>query len=195
MDLRVTGQIRPTRACGWRQYSAAGRRVGAHQKAWTSNPMRIANQGPHPQYLLRAEVGSLVATHSYVNEMVAAQAVASGENIPHSTLLGLDQGDDHPQYVSNALARTITARHTFSPAVAGAPFLLGTNAFGQLVTGLNAQYVGGHAWDEIAMTPVEVLAALLPVDGSGVCLMRICSMGWRVSSMPSRRLSSAPAQA
>lgn len=41
---------------------------------------------------------------------------------------------------------TITAVHTFNPAAPGAPFILGANAVGQLVTGLNADQVdGAHA--------------------------------------------------
>ena len=45
----------------------------SHRWAWTWIRRVIPNQGPHPQYLLRAEVGSLVATHAYVNQMVAAR--------------------------------------------------------------------------------------------------------------------------
>jgi hypothetical protein len=52
------------------------------------------------------------------------------------------------QYADTKLARgtaeTITAQHTFNPSTAGAPFLLGTNASGQLVTGLNADQVDGQ---------------------------------------------------
>jgi hypothetical protein len=52
------------------------------------------------------------------------------------------------QYADTKLARdtaeTITARHTFNPSTTGAPFLVGTNASGQLVTGLNADQVDGQ---------------------------------------------------
>lgn len=40
-------------------------------------------------------------------------------------------------------AKTITAVHTFNPSSVGAPFVLGSNAQGQLVPGLNAQYLQG----------------------------------------------------
>jgi hypothetical protein len=60
-------------------------------------------------------------------------------------LADLDQ-DFASIYVHTALARNITAQHTFVPGTAQAPFLLGTNAQGQLVTGLNAdQLDGNHA--------------------------------------------------
>jgi len=41
-------------------------------------------------------------------------------------------------------ARTIVVQHTFNPSSAGAPFLLGTNAQGQLVTGMNADLLDGQ---------------------------------------------------
>lgn len=44
-------------------------------------------------------------------------------------------------YVRVSSADTITAQHTFAPAAATAPFLLGNNAKTQLVSGLNADYL------------------------------------------------------
>lgn len=67
-----------------------------------------------------------------------------GNAILHSALVGLTSGDPHTQYVALAAARTITAVHTFSPGSASAPFILGTNALGQLVTGLNAERLNGQ---------------------------------------------------
>lgn len=52
-------------------------------------------------------------------------------------------GDYDSYYVSLSAAQTVVAVHTFNPAVAGAPFLLGANATGQLVTGLNADKLDG----------------------------------------------------
>lgn len=69
--------------------------------------------------------------------------IGSIQTRTHSLLTGLTSSDDHTQYVHNTSARTITAQHTFNPATAGAPFTLGANALTQLVSGLNAQYVGG----------------------------------------------------
>lgn len=58
----------------------------------------------------------------------------------HSSLDDLD-ADDHAQYVHINTARTITAQHSFSPTSGQAPFALGANAQGQLVTGLYADSV------------------------------------------------------
>lgn len=41
------------------------------------------------------------------------------------------------------MAQTIQAVHTLNPSVAGPPFTLGANAAGQLVSGLNVQYLQG----------------------------------------------------
>jgi hypothetical protein len=46
-------------------------------------------------------------------------------------------------------AQTITVPHTFNPDTLGAPFLLGPNATGQLVTGLNADKLDGLDASEI----------------------------------------------
>ena len=40
-------------------------------------------------------------------------------------------------------SQTIVGTHTFNPTVAGVPFIVGANAVGQLVTGLNADTVDG----------------------------------------------------
>jgi hypothetical protein len=48
-------------------------------------------------------------------------------------------------FVRTSIADTITAVHTFNPTVAGAPFILGVNAQGQLVTGLNADLLDSQS--------------------------------------------------
>jgi hypothetical protein len=65
--------------------------------------------------------------------------------IDHGSISGLGD-DDHPQYVHNTIARTITAQHTFAPATAVPPFVLGSNAQGQKVIGLNADLLNGQDW-------------------------------------------------
>lgn len=60
----------------------------------------------------------------------------------HGALTGLGN-DDHTQYVHRTSARTITAQHSFAPGAAAAPFALGVNAQGQLVTGLSADLLDG----------------------------------------------------
>ncbi len=64
-------------------------------------------------------------------------------SIDHGSIGGLSD-DDHTQYAHISTARTITAQHTFNPLSAAPPFILGTNAQGQLVTGLNADQIDGQ---------------------------------------------------
>ena len=74
---------------------------------------------------------------------------ASGAAVnDHGNLAGLLE-DDHTQYVHISNPRTITGVHTFNPASTGAPFTIGPNAAGQLVSGLNAEKVGGKTLSEI----------------------------------------------
>ncbi len=65
--------------------------------------------------------------------------------IDHGSITGLSD-DDHTQYVHISTNRTITAQHSFAPSSAQAPFTLGANAQGQLVTGLNADLLNGQDW-------------------------------------------------
>jgi len=73
-----------------------------------------------------------------------------GPKVAHANLTGLAVGDDHAQYVHISTARTVSAVHTLNPAVAGAPFLLGANAQGQLVVGLNADKLDGYDGSQLA---------------------------------------------
>lgn len=74
--------------------------------------------------------------------VLSATQATPGGTTDHGGLLGLGD-DDHAQYVHISAARTITAQHSFSPPSTQAPFLLGANAQGQLVTGLNADLLDG----------------------------------------------------
>lgn len=74
---------------------------------------------------------------------VKVSAVSVSTNVDHGDLTGLAD-DDHLQYVHTTVDRTITARHTFNPATASSPFVLGANAQTQLVTGLNADLLDGQ---------------------------------------------------
>lgn len=81
----------------------------------------------------------------------------------HGTLLGLGD-DDHAQYMHISAARTITAQHSFSPSVTQAPFVLGANAQGQLVAGLNADLLDGFEASDFATD--DPLFLTLAVDGT-----------------------------
>lgn len=71
--------------------------------------------------------------------------------VDHGSIAGLAD-DDHAQYVHISTARTISAKHTFNPSVAGAPFALGANAIGQNVAGLDADSVDGYDHDQSLLT-------------------------------------------
>ena len=76
--------------------------------------------------------------HTDENEWHAG-LVGSALHIPKThTHLTSEEGGLLGSYVRVDDADTITAQHTFAPAAAQAPFILGANALGQLVTGLQA---------------------------------------------------------
>ena len=77
-----------------------------------------------------------------------AQATTPAGTTDHGSLLGLGD-DDHAQYVHTSAPRTITGQHTFAPAAEQAPFALGVNAQGQVVSGLNADMVDGKEASEL----------------------------------------------
>ena len=84
----------------------------------------------------------------------------------HGQLYGLGN-DDHLQYVHISIPRTISATHTFNPSAPGAPFILGANAQGQLVTGLNADLLDGLS--SSAFQPVDSdLTALANTATTGI---------------------------
>lgn len=84
----------------------------------------------------------------------------------HGELSGLGD-DDHPQYVHVSENRTISATHTFNPSTANAPFILGSNAQGELVTGLNADLLDGL--DATAFQPVDsTLTSLASFNSNGI---------------------------
>lgn len=102
----------------------------------------------------QAEIGQLTVTgHTQLNTLQGLGAAELASLLVNTTLtLGQDptaamhavtkQYAD--QKLSRVAAETIPVQHTFNPSTAGAPFLLGANAAGQLVTGLNADQVDGQ---------------------------------------------------
>jgi hypothetical protein len=75
--------------------------------------------------------------------------------IDHGSIGGLAD-DDHSNYVHLSIARTITVLHTFDPTITpNPPFIIGSGATGELVTGLNADQLDGSH-----------LAAICLLDGS-----------------------------
>lgn len=99
------------------------------------------------------------------------QAAAGGAKLDHGLALNGLLDDDHTQYVANAIARTISAVHTFNPGAPGAPFVLGANATGQLVVGLNADQLDGQTgafYQDAANITAGILALARGGTGSGV---------------------------
>ena len=87
-----------------------------------------------------------VASFATADFVVTDGAVTIKEaGIDHGLISGLSD-DDHTQYMHNTIARTVSAVHTFNPSSATAPFILGSNGQGQLVTGLNADLLNGQDW-------------------------------------------------
>jgi len=67
-------------------------------------------------------------------------------------------------YVRKSTADTITAVHTFNPSSPGAPFILGANAQGRLITGLNADMVDGYHYTDF---PRRYTSNITVTVGSG----------------------------
>lgn len=91
---------------------------------------------------------------------ISVLQVSTGAGTSHLTLGGL-LSDDHPQYVHEAIPRTIQAQHMFNPISPSAPFVLGPNAQTQLVTGLNVDLLDGkHSTDLILKSGDTMLGFL-----------------------------------
>ena len=95
---------------------------------------------------------------------VVADTLAGAPSGAHSGLAGLD-ADDHLQYVHISNSRTITAQHSFSPGTTTAPFVLGANAQGQVVTGFLADHVSKEITAGLGLTGGGLLTT-----GTGVTL-------------------------
>lgn len=100
---------------------------------------------------------------------VAPGGGAGGGVTDHGALTGLTD-DDHSQYVHISVARTITATHTFNPGIAGPFVTLGTNATGQLVTGLNSDLLDGSTAADFA--PVSHNHAASAITSGQLALAR-----------------------
>ncbi len=81
---------------------------------------------------------------------VEVVSAAVSTTATHSSLSGLND-DDHSQYLHLYNPRVITALHEFAPHTSNPPFELGNNAVGQLVTGLNADFLDGKHASEFGL--------------------------------------------
>lgn len=87
-----------------------------------------------------------------VQDLKQSSSTSAGQaSSNHANLVGL-LDDDHTQYVHISNPRTIIASHTFNPTSEGPAFILGANASGQLIPGLNAELLDGQTLADINST-------------------------------------------
>ncbi len=94
----------------------------------------------------------------------------AGQGTDHGTLTGRSD-DDHTQYAHLSQAESVVGQWDFAPGAPQAPFTLGANAQGQLVTGLNADELDGSDWTTIASDLVPLTVDTYDL-GSSVKLWR-----------------------
>ena len=91
----------------------------------------------------------------------------AGQGTDHGTLTGRSD-DDHTQYAHLSQAETILGQWDYAPASPQAPFTLGANAQGQLVTGLNADELDGYG---VVSDDPGATEAILKTDSSGILIL------------------------
>jgi hypothetical protein len=119
---------------------------GQHAEAFAP-----ANHNHDALYVRKGTADTITAVHTF-NPSSASAPFILGANAQGRLVTGLNadtvDGQHGDAFVRKSNADTITAVHTFNPSSAGAPFILGSNAQGRLVSGLNADMVDGyHATD------------------------------------------------
>lgn len=95
--------------------------------------------------------------------MLNLPGVGGGGATDHGVLTGLDD-DDHANYVHLTAPRTIVGQHSFSPSSTQAPFLLGANAQGQLVTGFRADELSKSVIAGAGLATGGVLTSDVTID-------------------------------
>jgi hypothetical protein len=115
---------------------------GQHAEAFAA-----ANHNHDASYVRKSTADTITAVHTF-NPSSAGAPFILGANAQGRLVAGLNadtvDGQHGDAFVRKSSADTITAVHTFNPSSAGAPFILGANAQGHLVTGLNADMVDGY---------------------------------------------------
>ena len=126
---------------------------GQHADAFAT-----ANHNHDASYVRKGTADTITAVHTF-NPSSAGAPFILGANAQGRLVTGLNADTVDGQhaeafaaanhnhdasYVRKSTADTITAVHTFNPSSAGAPFILGSNAQGRLVSGLNADMVDGY---------------------------------------------------
>ncbi|CAO3459815.1 hypothetical protein [Azospirillum argentinense] len=110
--------------------------------------MLIAGRGPSGLLNIEYAVKPNKATgtgHAGISGVASASDHVHPLNTPEE-IGAAPAAHEHPTLVPRDSAATITAQHTFQPAVAGTPaFVLGSNALNALIPGLNAARLNGKA--------------------------------------------------
>ncbi len=125
--------------------------LGANAKGqWVDGLNADYLDGLHGSSFLKIATAQTVTVAHTFNPAVAGAPFALGANALGYVVSGFNadqlDGLHKTDFLQLATAQTVTARHTFNPSVAGAPFTLGANALGYVVSGFNAdQLDGNHA--------------------------------------------------
>jgi hypothetical protein len=132
---------------------------GQHANAFAS-----ATHNHDTSYIRKGTADTITAVHTFSPSNASAPFIldtnAQGQLVAglnadtvdgqHANAFAPASHNHDASYVRKGTADTITAVHTFNPSSAGAPFILGANAQGRLVTGLNADTVDGKHAEEFA---------------------------------------------
>ena len=122
-----------------------------------ANAFAPASHNHDASYVRKGTADTITAVHTF-NPSSAGAPFILGSNAQGRLVTGLNadtvDGQHGDAFVRKSNADTITAVHTFNPSSAGAPFILGSNAQGRLVTGLNADMIDGMHASEIARNTV-----------------------------------------
>lgn len=117
-------------------------------------------------FMQRATNGTVSAVHTF-SPVSVGPAFNLGANAKGQWVDGLNSdyldGLHGSSFLKLATAQTITARHAFNPAVAGAPFTLGVNAQWHTVTGFDADTLDGNHASAFATS--LALENYLPLSG------------------------------
>jgi len=118
-------------------------------------------------YVRKSTADTITAVHTF-NPSTTGAPFTLGANAQGQLVTGLNadmvDGQHASAFVRKSTADTITAVHTFNPSSAGAPFILGANAQGKLITGLNADMVDGYHYTDF---PRRYTSNITVTVGSG----------------------------
>lgn len=135
------GKLLETDPVTWVQFSQAGTVTGSNIGSAGTGIFKQKSGTVLQFKKLNAGSTKVTITDDTGNDKIDIDVAQA--NLDHGSIGGLGD-DDHTQYVHTTTNRTITAQHSFSPGTAIAPFTLGTNAQGVVVTGLNADQLDGQ---------------------------------------------------